>query len=519
MANKILIIDDDQDVLDLMRFQLNAEGYKVETAASGEEALKLINEQTFDVTLTDLRLPDVDGIDLVKQMKGVAPETEIIVITGYGSVDKAVASTKAGAFYFIEKPVEFEELQVLLEKALERRQQADEIKQLRGRLTSRAVYGKIIGSSKAMQNIYEMIDSVADSDANVLIIGESGTGKELIANTVHYKSLRAKKTFVKINCSALPKELIESELFGHTKGAFTGATGEKPGLIAQAYGGSLMLDEIAEMPLELQPKLLRVLQERVYYQVGSEKAKEADFRLISATNRNPYDAMRDGCLREDLYYRINTIEIQVPPLRERAEDISTLAEHFLQKYGEKYNRPTKAITQQAYERMFEYAWPGNVRELQNVMERAVLLSKGDTIEVNALPFAHTTQQTMVAVSGGSPVAAHPLTQPTFASNGVNPNEQHAVHSSAPANGFDLEHIGRLIVSKVPNTQGDTMQEDIFKQLEIAVVNAALERTKGNKQAAANLLGLYRPRLYSIIKRHSLQGSSDEPETEDGISAN
>lgn len=517
MANKILIIDDDQDVLDLMRFQLNAEGYKVETAASGAEALRLINEQSFDVTLTDLRLPDVDGIELVKQIKDAAPETEIIVITGYGSVDKAVASTKAGAFYFIEKPVEFEELQVLLEKALERRQQADEIKQLRGRLTSRAIYGKIIGSSKAMQNIYEMIDSVADSDANVLIVGESGTGKELIANTVHYKSLRAKKTFVKINCSALPKELIESELFGHTKGAFTGATGEKPGLIAQAFGGSLMLDEIAEMPLELQPKLLRVLQERVYYQVGSEKAKDADFRLISATNRNPYDAMREGCLREDLYYRINTIEIQVPPLRERVEDISTLAEHFLQKYAEKYNRPTKTITQQAYERMFEYAWPGNVRELQNVMERAVLLSKGDTIEVSALPFAHSTQQTMVAVSGGSPVAAHSAPS-TFTNNGVNPNEQNTVQPSANPNGFDLEQIGRLIVSKVPNTQGDTMQEDIFKQLEIVVVNAALERTKGNKQAAANLLGLYRPRLYSIIKRHSLQGSSEETETEEGLSA-
>ncbi|MGH9917178.1 MAG: sigma-54-dependent transcriptional regulator, partial [Pyrinomonadaceae bacterium] len=289
---RILVIDDDMSMLDLMKYQLEEQGYEVVTAECGKKGLELAREDRFDIVLTDLRLPDVDGIELVKNLKEIsfATEiaTEIIMITGFSSFDGAIEAIKAGAFYFLEKPIEFEELMMLIEKALERSRQAEEIKQLRGRLASRASYFNIIGSSKEMQSVYEMIDGVAESEANVMIIGESGTGKELIANAIHYKSHRAKKSFVKINCSALPRELMESELFGHTKGAFTGAVAEKNGLIAQASGGSLMLDEICEMPLELQPKLLRVLQERVCYRVGSEKALEVDFRLIAATNQEPH---------------------------------------------------------------------------------------------------------------------------------------------------------------------------------------------------------------------------------------
>ncbi len=297
---RLLIIDDDQMMLDLARYQLQSRGYRVLTAATGEEGLRLIAENNIALALTDLQLPDINGIELVGKLKEVSPPTEIIMVTGYGSLTMAIDAIKAGAFYFVEKPVEFEELFILIQNALERRSQAEEIQQLRGRLTTRSSYYNIIGSSKAMQNIYEIVESVAISDANIMIVGESGTGKELIANAIHYKSLRAKKPFVKINCSALPKELIESELFGHTKGAFTGATTEKTGLIGQAAGGSLLLDEIGDMPVELQPKLLRVLQERVYYRLGSERAHEADFRLISATNYNPLEALRDMRLREDL---------------------------------------------------------------------------------------------------------------------------------------------------------------------------------------------------------------------------
>ncbi|HEY7182904.1 MAG TPA: sigma-54 dependent transcriptional regulator [Blastocatellia bacterium] len=504
---KVLVIDDDPEMLDLTRFHLEKNGYDVACAETGAQGLRLVAEHHHEVVLTDLKLPDIYGIELVAKLREASPATEVIMITGYGAVTEAIEATKAGAFYFMPKPVEFEELMALIERAIERGRQVVEIEQLRGRLRERASYYNIIGSSRPMQNIYEIIESIAESDANVMILGESGTGKELIANAIHFKSARSKKPFVKINCSALPKELIESELFGHTKGAFTGATMEKMGLIGQAAGGSLLLDEIAEMPVELQPKLLRVLQERVYYRVGSEKALEADFRLISATNRNPLDAIREGALREDLYYRINTIEIQVPPLRERAEDVQHLAEHFLRIYAEKYNRTVRSISQLAYERMFAYSWPGNVRELQNVMERAVLLAKGDVIEESAIPMPKSTARAAQAATAATQAPiVRPATQP-------GPGPIGAAGQAPPAQLSDLtmEQLARLIVNKMPSPKSGASRVDIFTQLEGAIVRAALERTRGNKQAAANLLGLYRPRLYSMLRKHNLHDTIRETE--------
>jgi DNA-binding NtrC family response regulator len=506
---RVLVIDDDPAMVDLTKYQLQEQGFTVETAMNGMAGLKLVGEQTFEIALTDLQLPDIDGIELVKAIKEASPRTEIIMITGYSSMTRAIDAIKAGAFHFVEKPLSFDELLSLIEKALERRTQAEEITQLRERLKSRDSYFNIIGSSKGMQNVYEVIERVADSDANIMIVGESGTGKELIANAIHFKSLRTKKPFVKINCSALPKELIESELFGHTKGAFTGAASDKAGLIGQAGGGSLMLDEIAEMPIELQPKLLRVLQERVYYRLGSEKALEADFRLISATNRDPAQAMREGHLREDLYYRINTIEIRVPPLRDRAEDIQHLAEHFLKHYAEKYNREAKALSQAAYERMFDYAWPGNVRELQNVIERAVLLSKGDTIEEASLPGTLGHTMTVSAVHADSVPAADVPARNTY-SNGQR-NESHDVVDSDEGM---FRQLGRAIVSKIPETTSGEPRSDVFLEIEEAIVTAVLERTKGNKQAAANLLGIYRPRLYHMLRKHNLHKSNADLPSEE-----
>jgi len=496
---KVLVIDDDLVWLDLARFHLESNGYEVISADTGAQGLKQVAERRPEVALTDLRLPDISGIDLVSKMKEASPGTEVIMITAYSTVNEAIEATKAGAFYFSEKAAEFEELMALIERAIERGRQAEEIEQLRGRLRERDSYYNIIGSSRAMQNIYEIIESIAESDANVMILGESGTGKELIANAIHFKSARSKKPFVKINCSALPKELIESELFGHTKGAFTGATMEKMGLIGQAAGGSLLLDEIAEMPVELQPKLLRVLQERVYYRVGSEKALEADFRLISATNRNPLDAIRDGSLREDLYYRINTIEIQVPPLRDRAEDVQHLAEHFLRIYAEKYTRSVRSISQLAYERMFAYTWPGNVRELQNVMERAVLLAKGEVIEEGAIPMSKPATK-----APAPPPSTAPVSRPT-------PPPGAPAPPSMNVSDLTLDQLARLIVNKMPSPTRGGSRVDIFTQLEGAIVRAALERTRGNKQAAANLLGLYRPRLYSMLRKHNLHDTIRESE--------
>ena len=448
---RILVVDDEPTMADSLKQNLEEDGYTVDTASNGAEAIELFDRGGHHLVVCDLQLPDTDGMEVLRHAKETHPATEVIVVTGYGSVARAVEATKAGAYWFLEKPFDFDMLQPLVEKAMERRDLMAQTETMRRQLATRTEYFNIIGSSKSMQTIYETIESVAKSDANVLIVGESGTGKELIANAIHYNSLRAKKPFIKVNCAALPKELIESELFGHTKGAFTGAHADKDGLIQHAAGGSLLLDEIAEMPVELQPKLLRVLQERSYRKIGSERTYAVDFRLISSTNRPPADAIRDGALRDDLFYRISTITIHVPPLRERSEDIQLLSEHFLKMYARKYQRPITGISQTAYQRLFAHAWPGNVRELQNVVERAVLLAKANKIEPVDLPF----------------------------DNGSLPER------GGQAAGWDVP----------PNMT----LEDIEK----LVIERTLQRTGGNKQAAANLLGIYRPRLYSKIRKYKI----------------
>ena len=485
-----------------MRFQLESEGFQVSTAERGENGIKLVSESEFDIILTDLNLPDFNGIEMVRRCKEIAPDTEIIMITGDGSTEKAIEATKAGAFHYVEKPIEFEELILLIGKAIDRKRQSAEIKELRGKLSSRNSYEGVIGGSRPMQDIYEIIESVAESDANILILGESGTGKEVIANAVHYKSHRSKKPFVKLNCSALPKELIESELFGHKKGSFTGAISDKEGFLARANGGSLLLDEIGEMPMSLQPKLLRVLQERIYYRVGDDKPQTVDFRLISSTNRSPFDAIQDGNLREDLYYRINTIEIKIPPLRERMEDVPMLAEHFLDIYADKYKRETSEFSEKAYDQMLNYSWRGNVRELQHVIERAILLSKGGKISELNIPKNLESSISMASISKS-------IGKPNTAlSNGAEkPATVGAGEITLSAENLTgeqlFEKVGKFIVENLPEPADGAEQSDVFNSLESGVVLAALKRTNGNKQAAANLLGLYRPRLYGMIKRHNI----------------
>jgi len=452
---RILVVDDEASTVDSLKLNLEEEGYTVDTAATGAQAIELFDQGGHHLAICDLQLPDLDGLELMRHIKDARPNTEVIVVTAHGSTPKAVEATKAGAFDFVDKPFDFEELELRVQNALKHRELITENANMRRQLSTRSEYFNIIGVSKQMQTIYETIESVAKSDANVLIVGESGTGKELIANAIHYNSLRSKKPFIKVNCAALPKELIESELFGHTKGAFTGAHADKEGLVQHAAGGSLMLDEIAEMPVELQPKLLRVLQERSFRKIGSEKTYAVDFRLISSTNRPPAEAIRDGVLRDDLFYRISTITIHVPPLRERSEDIQLLTDHFLHMYAQKYDRPIAGVSQAAYQRLFGHSWPGNVRELQNVIERAVLLAKDNRIEPVDLPFDNGT------VPEGSVIGGE---------------------WDIPPN-MKLEEIERLVIEKT------------------------LQRTGGNKQAAANILGIYRPRLYSKIKKYNIDVSS------------
>ncbi len=443
----ILIVDDEASITDALRLLFRAEGYAVETAGNLTSALAALERTAFDLVITDLSL---GGLDLLKNIKAKRQATEVIIITGYGSITQAVEATKAGAYYFLEKPFEPEQILLITEKALERSRLIAESARLRQHFTKRQQYADLIGSSRAMQTIYETIEHVAKTDANVLIVGDSGTGKELIANAIHFHSQRAEQEFVKVNCSALPKELIESELFGYVKGSFTGAAQDRLGLFAQADKGSLLLDELAEMPIDLQPKLLRVLEERRYRRVGDSFSREVDFRLISSTNRSLHEAIKNGLLREDLYYRISTITITVPPLRERGEDLQLLIEEFYRRFCERHERPLKGFSQAAYQRLFAYHWPGNVRELQNVIERAVLLSKGPYIEAIDLPFG-TAQNG----NGASPEFYYP-----------------------------------------PSMK--------WADIERAVITTALERAEGNKQAAARALGIQRTRLYKKLSRYQIE---------------
>jgi len=378
---RILVVDDEESAADSLRLNLAEEGYSVDTAGTGGEAIELFDQGGHHLAICDLQLPDMDGLEVMRHMKDARPNTEVMVVTAHGTTPKAVEATKAGAFDFVDKPLDFEELALRVQNALKHRELIDENANLRRQMSTRSEYFNIIGSSKPMQTIYETIDAVAKSDANVLIVGESGTGKELIANAIHYKSLRARKPFIKVNCAALPKELIESELFGHTKGAFTGAHADKEGLVQHAAGGSLMLDEIAEMPVELQPKLLRVLQEQEFERLGGNRTLRVDVRVVAATNGDLAQLVAERKFRSDLYYRLNVFPIVVPPLRERREDVPLLVRYFVQTFSRRQNKIVEYIPSDVMDALVNYSWPGNIRELENLIERAVLLSPGKELRV------------------------------------------------------------------------------------------------------------------------------------------
>jgi DNA-binding NtrC family response regulator len=454
-SHTILVVDDEKTIADGLRLTLESEGYGVRTAGSVREAMGAMIQSEPHAAIVDLMLPDGDGLQLTRELKRRDPILEVIIITAYGSVRKAMEATKgAGAFHVLEKPFDPDELLGLIENALEHRKLVGENADLKRRLVEQATDTEILGSAPGIQRVLETVAAVADADANVLIVGESGTGKELLANALHDRSHRRGGPWIKINCAALPKDLIESELFGHTRGAFTGATTDKVGLLEEADGGSLLLDEITEMPMDLQAKLLRVLEERMVRRLGSAKAVPIDFRLISSTNQSPEAALREGHLRQDLYFRINTVSIEVPPLRERRDDIPILVRAFLERYRGKHARAVDGIEPEAYRRLLSWSWPGNVRELQHAIERAVLVTRGPMITLEDLPeqLQHTVRE-----GGAGPSAVVP--------------------SQVPAG--SLEEIERASILK------------------------ALETTRWNKQAAAALLGLRRPTLYSKMRKHSI----------------
>jgi two-component system NtrC family response regulator len=382
----ILIVDDEKNYLVVLEALLSPEGYEIVTSEKAQEALRMIQEADVDLVLTDMKMPGMTGMELLEEAKKIKPEVPVIMMTAYGTIEMAVEAMKKHAYDYITKPFQNEELKLTIRKALDNYRLLKENRRLSEALTERYGYRNIVGKSKPMQKVYDLIAKVAQSKASVLITGPSGTGKELIAKAIHYESLRKDRPFISVNCGALAETLLESELFGHEKGAFTGAITMKKGRFELADGGTLFLDEIGDMSPPLQVKLLRVLQEMEFERVGGTKTIKIDVRVLSASNRNLKDDVAGGVFREDLFYRLNVIHIEVPPLRERMEDVRLLVSHFIDKYG---TGKKIELSPQAWEALYTHSWPGNVRELENVIERAVVLNSEGLIDLKDLPAEFT----------------------------------------------------------------------------------------------------------------------------------
>jgi two-component system NtrC family response regulator len=401
----VLIVDDEKNYLVVLEALLGPEGYEILTASSAEDAIHLIQDSDLDLIITDMKMPRMSGMQLLEASKGIKPDLPVIMMTAYGTIEMAVEAMKKRAYDYITKPFQNEELKLTVKKALENYRLIKENRRLSKALSDRYKYGNIIGKSKPMQGIYEMIRKVAQSKASVLITGPSGTGKELIAKAVHYDSPRKDRPFISVNCGALTETLLESELFGHEKGAFTGALSMKKGRFELADGGTLFLDEVTDMPPPLQVKLLRVLQEMEFERVGGTKTIKVDVRVLSASNRNIKEVVAEGNFREDLFYRLNVINIEVPSLRERPEDIKLLVDHFIEKYRQDEGKEKIELSPEAWKILYSYSWPGNVRELENVIERAVVLKADRVIGKEDLPAGIAEKREEVEVERFIPLNA------------------------------------------------------------------------------------------------------------------
>ena len=385
MANRILVVDDEQLIRENLSYILQKEGYDVEEAENGKTAYEKLVQNPFDIVITDIEMPLMKGTELLEKIRKIDLQTAVIVITAFGSLDTAIAALRNGATDYILKPVEFDELIIKVQRLLEMKDLLMENKVLREEIHRQYDYDNIVGKSQSIKKIYEMIDAVAETDSTVLITGNSGTGKELVARALHFKSKRKNKPFIAVNCGAISENLIESELFGHKKGAFTGAISDKDGYMKAAQGGTLFLDEISEMPPQLQVKLLRSIQEKEYTPVGTTLALAVNVRFVASTNRDLNEEVREGRFREDLFYRLNVIDIHLPSLKEREEDIPLLADHFLNKYRKELNKNIKGIDSDAMRALISHEWKGEIRELENIIERASIFCKTDFISLIDLP--------------------------------------------------------------------------------------------------------------------------------------
>ncbi len=462
---KILVIDDDESLRRVLEYNLAQEGYAVLSAASGEQGLELLKKEGADLVVTDVRMPGMDGLQVLEGVRKVDPSIQVIILTAFGTIEMAVEAMKAGAFHYISKPFNRDELKLTLKKALQLKELERENVTLRQELKERTGLDTILAESPQMSQVIELVTRVAPTETTVLILGESGTGKELIARAIHGSSLRAQGPFVTVNCAAIPENLLESELFGHVKGAFTGAIRDRVGKFEAAEGGTIFLDEIGEMRPELQVKILRVLEERTLERVGDNKLIRVDVRVLAATNKDLTKAIQAGEFREDLYYRLNVVPLQIPPLRERRQDIRPLAQHFLKRLGAS---PRLTIAPEAFRALETYEWPGNVRELENALERAMIFHREDVITLADLP--ETIRAPKAKETGALPV-------------------------SMPETGLSLEEVEKELILR------------------------ALQKHDWNQSRAARYLGitrhtlLYRIEKHHIIRPGSRGGQAAEEETD------
>ena len=457
MKFKILIIDGEQSIRDIFSMLLEEKGYLVETAETGKEGLSRARKFLPDAILLDMNLPDTTGIEVLSKIKKSLPHTEVIIITAFGTIKNAVEATKMGAYDYLEKPVDNDELLLLISRALEVKRLLREVEELKSELSERYRFSNIIGTSSKMNSIFQMMEKIARVDGTVLITGESGTGKELVARAIHFNSPRKDGPFVVVNCGAVPKDLIESEFFGHTKGAFTDAKTEKTGKFELANRGTIFLDEVGELSPEAQVKLLRALGEKEIVKVGGTRTIPVDVRVIAATNQNLEEREKKGDFREDLYWRLAVLSLHLPPLREKKEDIPLLCEHLIQKYNKELNRDIKDITDQAMEYLIHYSWPGNIRELESVIYEAMVLSDSFFVEEKNLPMR--------------------------------------------LKGADAEKEGVLFESGKPlNEEIQSLTEKVEKKL----IKKALQEAGGNKTKAAQKLGISRKTLFNKMTQYNIQ---------------
>jgi DNA-binding NtrC family response regulator len=487
MKMDILVVDDEKSILALFKRILTQDDIfgakpgeekcatRVVEALSGEAALKLVRERRFDLIISDLAMGRMDGLNLLQEVKTLQPDTPFIMLTGVGTVEDAVKAMKHGAFDYLTKPFQHDELMLTIRKALEYHRLHDEVRALRARLAERETgsFSSIIGQSKPMQKIFDMIKTIAKSDTTILIEGESGTGKELIARSIHQESERRSRPFVAINCGAIPETLLESELFGHVKGSFTGAIADKRGLFQEAHGGTLFLDEIATISLPVQAKLLRAIQEREIRPVGGAHGLKIDARIIAATNRPLLSMIREKSFREDLYYRLAVIALTVPPLRDRKEDIPLLATFFLDKFCRKNGKNIRHISEPSMRKMLDYFWPGNIRELENIIERAVVISPDDAADINLSVL---------------PPALNPLERPPMriADDPISQEAENFVSRLLQEN-HDLKSILDIATSEIEKTAILQMLKDV----------------DGNRSEAAKRLGISRPALYTKLREYNI----------------